>query len=61
MADLRRLAKELSGVGLRVIDGALKAAQKKQAAQNAMRARARRAASRQDPRPRIRAPLNDEP
>ena len=37
---LRQLAKELSGVGLRVIDSALKAAQQQQAAQNAKAARA---------------------
>ena len=61
LADLRQLAKKLSGVGLRVIDGALKAAQQKQAAQDAMAARARRAARRQDPRPQIRAPFPDEP
>ena len=60
-ADLRQLAKKLSGVGLRVIDGALKAAQQKQAAQDVMAARARRAASRQDPRPQVRAPFPDEP
>ena len=41
LAELRQLAKKLSGVGLRVIDGALKAAQQKQAAQNAKAARAR--------------------
>ena len=61
LAELRQLAKKLSGVGLRVIDGALKAAQQKQAAQDAMAARARRAARRQDPRPQIRAPFPDEP
>ena len=61
LADLRQLAKKLSGVGLRVIDGVLKAAQQKQAARDAMAARARRAARRQDPRPQIRAPFPDEP
>ena len=38
-ADLRQLAKELSGVGLRVIDAVLKAAQQKQAALDAKAAR----------------------
>ena len=61
LEELRQLAKKLSGVGLRVINGALKAAQQKQAAQNAKATRTLRAARRQDPRPRIRAPLNDEP
>ena len=42
LAELRQLAKKLSGVGLRVIDGTLKAAQQKQAAQNAKAARAAR-------------------
>ena len=41
LAELRQLAKKLSGVGLRVIDDALKAAQQQQAAQNAKAARAR--------------------
>ena len=42
LAELRQLAKKLSGIGLRAIDGALKAAQQKQAAQNAKAARAHR-------------------
>ena len=47
--------------GLRVINSVLKAAQQKQAAQNLEAMRTLRAGRRQDPRPRIRAPLNDEP
>ena len=39
LEDLRQLAKKLSGTGLRVIDAALKAAQQKQAAQDAKAAR----------------------
>ena len=58
---LRRLAKEISGVGLRVIDSALKAAQQQQAASNARATRSRQAALRQDPRPQIPAPFPDEP
>ena len=46
LAELRQLAKKLSGIGLRRIDAALKAAQQQQAAQNAKAARARQAASR---------------
>ena len=42
LEELRQLAKKLSGVGLRVIDAVLKAAQQKQAAQNAKAARAPR-------------------
>jgi hypothetical protein len=60
-ADLRQLARELSGAGLRVIDGVLKAAQQKQAAQEAKRAQALRAAQRRDQRPQIRSPFPDEP
>ena len=61
MAELRQLAKKLSGIGLRAIDDALKSEQQQQAAQNAKAARARQAARRQDPRPQIRSPLPDEP
>jgi hypothetical protein len=61
MADLRQLAKKLSGIGLRAIDDALKSAKQQQAAQNAKAARARHAARRQDPRPYIRSPFPDEP
>ena len=61
LAELRQLAKKLSGIGLRAIDAALKAAQQQQAAQNAKAARARQAARRQDPRPQIRSPFPDEP
>src|SRR5262249_47051293 len=51
LAELRLLAKKLSGVNLRAIDAALKAAQQQQAKQNAEAARDRQAARRQDPRP----------
>jgi len=61
LAELRQLAKKLSGIGLRTIDEALKSAQQQQAAQNAKAARARQAARRQDPRPQIRSPFLDEP
>ena len=60
-ADLRQLAKKLSGARLPVIDDALKSAKQQQAAQNAEAARARQAARRQDPRPYIRSPFPDEP
>ena len=61
LEGLRQLAKEISGVGLRVIDSALKAAQRTHAEQRAREARQRRAAQRHDPRPMIRAPFPDEP
>ena len=61
LAELRQLAKKLAGINLSAIDAAFKAAQQQQAAQNAKTKRAHQAASRRDPRPRIRAPLNDEP
>ena len=61
LADLRQLAKKLSGIGLRAVDEALKSARQQQAAQNAKAARARQAARRQDPRPQIRSPFPDEP
>jgi len=61
LAELRRLAKQLSGINLGPIDAALKAEQQQQAARNAEAACARQAASRQDPRPHIRAPLHDDP
>ena len=61
LAELRQLAKKLSGIGLAAIDAALKAAQQQQAAQNAEAARARQAARRRDPRPYIRSPFPDEP
>ena len=57
LEELRQLAKELSGVGLHAINAMLKAAQKQHAAQQAKAARAQHAASRQDPRPLIRAPF----
>ena len=61
LAELRQLAKKLSGIGLRAIDDALKSAQQQQAAQNAKAARARQFDRRRDPRPYIRSPLPDEP
>src|SRR5262249_678978 len=61
LAELRQWAKELSGIGLRVIDATLKMAQQQQAEQDAEATRARQAARRQDPRPHIRSPLPDEP
>jgi hypothetical protein len=56
-AELRQLAKKLSGISLAAIDAALKSAQQQQAAQSAQATRARR----RDPRPQIRAPLPDAP
>ena len=61
LEELRQLAKEISGVGLRVIDSALKAAQQARAEQRSREARQHRAAARQDPRPMIAAPFPDEP
>jgi len=61
LAELRQLAKKLSGIGLAAIDAALKAEQEQQAAQNAEAARARQAARRRDPRLYIMAPFPDEP
>jgi hypothetical protein len=58
-AELRQLAKELSGVGLNPIKATLKAALQKQAAQDARWVRERHAAQRQDPRPHLQAPLAD--
>ena len=58
LAELRQLAKKLSGINLSAIDAALKAAQQQQAAQNAKTMRAHQAASRRDPRPRIKGTLN---
>jgi hypothetical protein len=48
LAQLRQLAKKLSGIGLGVIDDALKSAKQQQAAQNAKAARAHHAARRRD-------------
>jgi hypothetical protein len=58
---LRQLAKDLSGIGLKTIDAALKLARQRQAELEAKATRARQAARRQDPRPWIRAPFPDEP
>jgi hypothetical protein len=57
LAELRQLAKKLSGINLPMIDAALKAAQQKKAKQNAESILGRR----QDPRPAIRSPRSDEP
>jgi hypothetical protein len=57
LAELRHLAKKLSGVGLGVIDSVLHSARQQQAKQKAKAARARR----QDRRPYIQAPFPDEP
>ena len=61
LEELRQLAKKLSGVGLRVVDGVLKAAQEKHSAQRAKETRHRHQATRRDPRPMIAAPFPDEP
>jgi hypothetical protein len=61
VAELRQLAKESSGIGLRVIDAMLKLAQQRQVEQDAKATRARQAARRQDPRPLIECPFPDEP
>jgi DNA polymerase I-like protein with 3'-5' exonuclease and polymerase domains len=60
-AELRQLAKTLSGIGLAAIDAALKAAQEQQAASIAKATRAWQTARRRDPRPYIMAPFPDEP
>jgi hypothetical protein len=62
LEELRQLAKELSDVGLRVINVAMKAAQAQHAQAAAKVARARQAALRgADHRPQMRAPFPDEP
>ena len=61
LEELRQLAKKLSGVGLRVIDSTLKAAQQKHNAQQAKETRHRQQAARRDPRPMIAAPFPDAP
>jgi hypothetical protein len=61
LAELRRLAKELSGVNLKAIDGVLKAAQQKHAEQQIKARREHSDATRRDPRPLIPAPLHDAP
>ncbi len=61
LEELRQLAKQLSGVGLRAIDAALKAAREQHAEQRRQEAQLRRVALRRDPRPHIRAPFPDEP
>jgi hypothetical protein len=60
-AELRRLAKQLSGAGMAAIDDALKAATQQQANARAQARRARQAARRRDSRPHIAAPFPDEP
>ena len=60
--ELRQLAKKLSGVGLRAINATLKAAQQQHARCAAPRLRAIAGpAQRHDPRPRIQAPIPDDP
>jgi hypothetical protein len=61
VAELRQLAKELSGIGLGVIDAMLKLAQQRKAEQDAKATRASQAARRQDARPYIQSPFPDEP
>jgi DNA polymerase I-like protein with 3'-5' exonuclease and polymerase domains len=61
VAELRQLAKELSGIGLGVINAKLKLARQRNAEQDAKATRARQAARRQDTRPYIRAPFPDDP
>jgi hypothetical protein len=61
LAELRQLAKKLSGIGLRAIDDALKSARQQQAAQKAKTARVHHAAGWRDSRPHIRSPFPDEP
>jgi hypothetical protein len=58
--DLRQLAHKLSGMGLRVVDAALKAAQEKKASHRAKDERSRHAAARRDPRAQVRAPFPDD-
>jgi hypothetical protein len=61
MEALRQLVQQLSSVGMRVIDSALKAAQQTHAKQRSAEVRRHRAALRSDPRPHIRTPFRDEP
>jgi hypothetical protein len=61
LAELRQQAKKLSGVGLRVIDSTLKAAQEKHVSKQAQEERRRHAAQRRDPRPYIPVPWPDAP
>jgi hypothetical protein len=56
---LKHVAHDRSGVGVRALAAALKAALAQQAARRAQEERDRRAAKRQDPRPRLRVPAND--
>ena len=58
---LRQLAKEISGVGLRVIDSTLKAAQQTHDEQRSRESRQQHAAHRRDPRPHIPVPFSDDP
>jgi hypothetical protein len=61
LAELRQQAKKLSGVGLRVIDSTLKAAQVKHDTKQANEERRRHTAQRRDPRPYIPVPWPDAP
>jgi hypothetical protein len=61
LEELRQLAAELSGVSLRVVNSALKAAQWALAEHRSRELCQRRAAQRRDPRPLIAAPPPDAP
>jgi hypothetical protein len=61
LAELRQQAKKLSGVGLRVIDSTLKAAQEKYNSKQANEERSRHTVQRRDPRPHIEVPYPDAP
>ena len=59
--ELRQLAKQLSGVGLGVIDSALEAMRETHAAQQAQERLTHQRATRCDPRPALAAPYPDDP
>src|SRR5437762_13317814 len=61
LAELRQQAKKLSGVGLRVIDSTLKAAQEKYNSKRAKEERSGHTVQRRDPRPHIEVPCPDAP
>lgn len=58
---LRQLAKQLSGLGVRQIDGMLKSAREKRSEQRTKEEHKRQFAERRDPRPLIKSPYPDEP
>jgi hypothetical protein len=60
-AELRQLAKKLSGIGLKAIDKAVEAAQQEQASARRKAKLDQQKACRHDPRPFIMAPFPDEP